>query len=340
MIRLHFKLIIGTALCLFMNQGFSQSGPRWYYNVDKENIAIGGYDVVAYYTENQAIKGNELHGSLWQGNNYLFSSASHKATFEIDPEKYLPAHGGWCTFFMGIDQEATQFPPTRMASDPTNFKIIDGKLYLFRKTPSQNFLEMFNSGDQKAILKRATKFWKSRVSLSKKAEGRPKGLNPMARMENLKWETFMGKWEAQVQWWNDTTGTSKSIFKGEWEFRYGYNGYCIQDDFMSVPDLPFAGTQNGPAIRGYDVQNHEWHMTYIPVNQPRANTWLMTANFIAPGYLVGQLESQDPLGNAILQRVIFKKIDQNTFEWQADWSWDEGKTWREKTGFATVTRTE
>ena len=78
----------------------------------------------------------------------------------------------------------------------------------------------------------------------------------------------MGKWESRVEWWNDTTGASISSFQGEWEFDYGYYGYCVMDNFKGVPNLPFAGTQNGPAIRGYDVQNNEWHMTYIPVNQP------------------------------------------------------------------------
>ena len=332
----YFKLNILVTLCLLSFQTKSQTGERWYYNIDAQNIAIGGYDVVAYHNQNKAMVGDENISSLHEGVHYRFSSKANQKHFEADPEKYLPAYGGWCTFFMGIDQEATAFAPTRMQSDPTNFKVIEGQLYLFRKTARQNFLESFESGDTKAILARADAFWQSRVDYGIMANGLPEGLNPMARMENIDWLPFMGKWEAQAYWWADTTGAVKNSFKGEWEFRYGYDGYCVQDDFKSIPDLPFAGTQNGPAIRGYDVQNHEWHMTYIPVNAPRSQTWLMTGKFLGHGNLEGRLESQDPLGNPILQKVIFRLIDKDHMEWQAQWSWDEGKTWKEKTGFLTA----
>lgn len=338
----HFyaKFSYSIFICLLVLQAQAQTGERWYYNIDAQNTAIGGYDVVAYHTQGEATAGKKEISSQHEGITYRFSSDKNKQLFKVNPEQYLPAYGGWCTFFMGIDQAATQFAPTRMQSDPTSFQVINGQLYLFRKTERQNFSEAFTKGDGKAILNRANEFWHSRVEYGNKANGLPKGLNPNARMENIDWLPFMGKWKAQAFWWADTTGTVKNAFDGEWEFRYGYDGYCVQDDFKSIPDLPFAGTQNGPAIRGYDVQNHEWHMTYIPVNQPRASTWLMTGKFIGHGNLEGQLESQDPYGNLILQKVIFKLIDKDHMEWQAQWSWDKGKTWKEKTGFLTATKIE
>ena len=334
----YFKIITALLFCLMMGTSHAQTGERWYYNLNDQNIAIDGYDLVAYHTKNKAEKGKEQIKSSYKGINYWFSSAKNKKMFEKQPEQYLPAYGGWCTFFMGIDQAAVQFPPTRMTSDPTNFKVIDGQLYLFRKTPVRNFKELFEAGDQQAILKRADAFWQSRIELANKADGRPEGLNPMARMENLDWEPFMGKWTAEAYWWADTTGAVKSRFKGNWEFRYGYDGHHVEDYFTITPGLPYAGTQDGPAIRGYDVQNQQWTMTYLPVNQPGSNIWNMTGKFLRHGYLEGGLETKGPYGQPILQKIIFRLIDENNLEWEAQWSWDKGKTWKEKTGFVKATR--
>lgn len=318
----------------------AQSGPRWYYNINESNVAIEGYDLVAYHTNNTATQGIAQFASNYKGITYLFSSDPNKVTFEKDPEQYLPAFGGWCTYFMGIDQTVTAFPPTRMPSNPKSFQILNGRLYLFRKTAQQDFGKVFESSDTEPILERANAFWKSRETYATGLNEKPEGLNAMARMENLEWQPFMGKWQSEVVWWNDTTGTATSSFKGEWTFAYGYDGYCIMDNFKGIPDLPYAGTQNGPAVRGFDVLNNEWHMTYIPVNQPRAATWLMTGNFVGKGHLEGALESKDPFGNEILQKIVFKLISPDHFQWKAHWSWDGGKTWKENAGFSESRRIE
>lgn len=315
----------------------AQSGPLWYHNIDENNLAISGYDVVAYQKENKAVKGSDLYRSTHKSVVYTFSSEEHKNTFEKNPGKYMPTYGGWCTFFMGID-ETGGFPQTRLRPDPENFKIIDGKLYLFAKGARQNFKQAFEAGDQQAILSRASDFWATRVTFGDMHKGLPSGLNPMARMENMDWTPFLGRWNAEASWWSDTTGVSKSSFNGDWTIKYGYDGYGVTDDFIGVPALPYAGTSNGPAIRGYDVVNKEWHMTYIPINQPRSATWLMTAKFVGPGHLEGEMETKDPYGNDILQKIVFKVKTKDSFEWRAHWSWDKGKTWKENAGFVEAKR--
>ena len=339
LLTIRLSILIALILALSIT-GQAQEGQHWYYNITEDNIAIEGYDVVAYHAQDSAMKGMAQWELEHEGVRYLFASQQNLNTFRSDPAKYLPAFGGWCTFFMGIDVEQTNFPPTRMESDPTNFLIKDGQLYLFRKTPRQDFKEVFTSTDQQAILSTAESFWQSRLELMKGLNKKPQGLNAMARMENLEWQPFMGKWEVDLKWWADTTGTNVVPSKGEWEFRYGYYGFCIQDDFQSVPAQPFAGAPNGPAIRGYDVVKEEWHMTYIPVNQGRAATWLMTGKFTGPGQLTGQLETQDPYGNDILQKIEFKLVSKDYFQWRAHWSWDDGKTWKENVGSAECKRIE
>ncbi len=86
------------------------------------NNAIYGYDTVAYFTQNKAVKGNKKINFEWRGAQWHFSTEEHRDMFKADPEKYAPQYGGYCAYAMsdgrlvGIDEDA--------------FTIHEGKLYL------------------------------------------------------------------------------------------------------------------------------------------------------------------------------------------------------------------
>ncbi|REL27337.1 YHS domain-containing protein [Thalassotalea euphylliae] len=92
-----------------------------------EGAAIGGYDVVAYQTEEKAVKGNEQFTSLYNESVWRFASAENKAKFDADPVKYAPQYGGYCAY--GLSNGFI------IDSDPEAFSLVDGKLYL-NNTPS------------------------------------------------------------------------------------------------------------------------------------------------------------------------------------------------------------
>ena len=316
---------------------YAQKVDHWYYNVDENKVFLSGYDIVAYHTEGKAVEGKETIIVDYEGITYQFDNPKNRSRFLKNPTSYLPAFGGWCTFLMGVDKSV--FPSTRSKPDPKNFKFIDGKLYLFGKNQQQDFKVAFEQGDSALILQRAVAFWDSRVKLAAKApNGLPEGMNPDARMELLDWMPFMADWTCDLTWWADTTGQNKLKYTGKWYFRYGYFGYCIQDDYMGDQDGNFSGTINGPGIRGYDPANEEWHMTFIPVNQPRDNTWLMRGKFLSDKLLEGTMETRDANGNPILQKVRFESQSPDEFIWSADWSYDDGTTWIKNVGYAVCTR--
>jgi YHS domain-containing protein len=97
------------------------------YNLPKGSpLAVQGYDVVAYFTNKAAIRGQPTLASTYRGVSYQFASAEHRRLFAADPEKYAPTYGGWCASAMGAKG-------TKVEIDPTNFKIKDGRLFLFYK---------------------------------------------------------------------------------------------------------------------------------------------------------------------------------------------------------------
>src|SRR5215207_3617473 len=61
-------------------------------------VAIHGYDPVAYFVEGGSRKGRSELAVERNGARWLFSSAANRARFEADPERYLPAYGGYCAY--------------------------------------------------------------------------------------------------------------------------------------------------------------------------------------------------------------------------------------------------
>ena len=98
-----------------------------------DGIAIKGYDTVAYFTENRAMKGSEEYSYAWLGTPWYFASAKHRELFQSDPVKYAPQYGGYCAGEV-VGGSVT------VDIDPEAFKIIDGKLYLiYDKTDADDF---------------------------------------------------------------------------------------------------------------------------------------------------------------------------------------------------------
>lgn len=111
------------------------------FNLDG-NIAIDGYDPVAYFKVNKAVKGKKDQAVSHQGVIYYFSSVENKEEFKKNPSQYEPEYGGWCAYAMGAKGE-------KVSIDPETFKILNGKLYLFYNRFFNNTLKSWNKEEAK-----------------------------------------------------------------------------------------------------------------------------------------------------------------------------------------------
>ena len=111
------------------------------FNLD-DNIAISGYDPVAYFKNNKAVKGKKDKAVSHGGVIYYFSSIENKEEFKKAPSHFEPAYGGWCAYAMGANGE-------KVSIDPATFKIVDGKLYLFYNKFFNNTLKSWNKDEAK-----------------------------------------------------------------------------------------------------------------------------------------------------------------------------------------------
>jgi YHS domain-containing protein len=72
-------------------------------NIDKDGLALQGYDPVGYFTEHRPVKGDPRFRSTYRGAVYQFAGSQNKALFDGSPAKYEPQFGGYCAYAASID---------------------------------------------------------------------------------------------------------------------------------------------------------------------------------------------------------------------------------------------
>lgn len=126
-----------------------------HHNVPKTRLAIEGYDPVAYFPEGggEPRKGRADLAYEHLGVTYRFVSEANLRAFKVDPGKFEPAHGGWCSYAMGKDG-------TKVEVDPKSFVVANGRLFLFYKGLLNDTRKSFVK-DQARLTESADANWKT-----------------------------------------------------------------------------------------------------------------------------------------------------------------------------------
>jgi YHS domain-containing protein len=110
-------------------------------------VAIEGYDTVAYFTQQKAVEGSAEHEFSWRGATWRFSSAENKQLFADDPERYAPSYGGYCAYAVSQNKTA--------GIEPEQWTIVDGRLFLnYNADVQARWL-----GDRDTFIEAADKNW-------------------------------------------------------------------------------------------------------------------------------------------------------------------------------------
>ena len=132
--------ILISFICIVVNGQDPAVIRKKHFNLEKNGLAIDGYDPVAYFKSNKAIKGKKEFTASFQGVIYYFSTNDNKELFLKNPTVYEPQYGGWCAYAMGKEGD-------KVSVDPETFKIINGKLYLFYNRFFNNTLTSWNKDE-------------------------------------------------------------------------------------------------------------------------------------------------------------------------------------------------
>jgi hypothetical protein len=118
-------------------------------NKDAEDLAIRGYDTVAYFTDGRPVEGSPEFEHVWQDARWRFASAEHRSLFASDPDRYAPQFGGFCTGGVALGR----LTPI----DPEAWVIIEGRLYLHHDKEGRDE----TAADPKAHIAAAAERWEA-----------------------------------------------------------------------------------------------------------------------------------------------------------------------------------
>jgi YHS domain-containing protein len=117
---------------------------------DDGRLMLRGNDPVAYVSLGKPTPGLPNIKADHRGATYRFASEGHRRLFVADPERYVPQFGGFC---------ANGLVYAIPLGGGENFKVIDGKLYMFGGLRSKLYFEM----DEARNLKLAHHYWETEV---------------------------------------------------------------------------------------------------------------------------------------------------------------------------------
>jgi YHS domain-containing protein len=116
----------------------------------ENGVALEGMDPVSYHETTGPGAGNPTVTCEYKGITYRFATPESRRRFAGDPEKFLPAAGGWCVLAMARGEQ--------VEPDETTFLIREGRLFLFYKGIYGDSREEFQA-DAAAIITAADANW-------------------------------------------------------------------------------------------------------------------------------------------------------------------------------------
>ncbi len=143
--------LMGCAAINAQNPGGALKPVNAHVVDDISPVMLKGHDVVAYFTQGKHALGNAQFNSLYEGVNFRFASAEHKALFDKEPAKYIPQFGGYCA--NGV---AYGIP---WGGDADTWVIQGGKLYIFGGQASKDGFEVDIPGNMAL----ANKYWSDEI---------------------------------------------------------------------------------------------------------------------------------------------------------------------------------
>jgi YHS domain-containing protein len=130
---LRLDRVVPFALALAIVSAGAAAAPKPVVNISRGELALRGYDTVAYWTEGRPVRGSTQFEHRWNGAVWRFATAEHRDRFAQDPERYAPQFGGYCAYAVSRGYTAD--------GDPTVWRIVDAQLYVNYSRRAQTLWE-------------------------------------------------------------------------------------------------------------------------------------------------------------------------------------------------------
>lgn len=128
------KLISVLAILAGPSTAPAFAGKSEIYTGFASDLAVSGYDAVAYFEKGEPSKGSKSIATNYKGATWRFENQANLDLFLSAPETYAPQYGGYCAWAVAEGYTAK--------GNPKYWTIHDGKLYLnYSKKVQADWLE-------------------------------------------------------------------------------------------------------------------------------------------------------------------------------------------------------
>ena len=139
--------------------------------------------------------------------------------------------------------------------------------------------------------------------------------NPCAVAEQQQLNFWVGEWE--LTWPGNQPG---EVQHGTNSIRHILDGCIVEENFSGGADMPLRGK----SVSVFDTPSGKWKQTWVD-NQA---AYLDFVGEFKDGQMILGREVTRPDGSKALQRMVFKNIKSDSFDWSWEASKDAGKTWQ------------
>ena len=138
--------------------------------------------------------------------------------------------------------------------------------------------------------------------------------NPCLAPEQKQLEFWVGDWD--LTWPSQKAGET---VHGSNSINRIMDGCVVQESFSS-PTANYHGT----SLSIFDTTDSKWKQTWVD----SGGAYLDFVGEFKDGQMILGREATGPNGAKSLQRMVFKNISANEFDWSWESSKDNGKTWQ------------
>lgn len=139
--------------------------------------------------------------------------------------------------------------------------------------------------------------------------------NPCTLPEQQQLSFWVGEWD--LTWPGNQAG---EVQHGSNNIQRVLDSCVVEENFSGLKDSPLRGK----SVSLFDISSHKWKQTWVD-NQ---GSYLDFVGEFKDGQMILAREVPRPDGTKGLQRMVFKNIQPDEFDWSWEGSKDGGKTWQ------------
>jgi hypothetical protein len=139
--------------------------------------------------------------------------------------------------------------------------------------------------------------------------------NPCAAPEQKQLEFWVGEWD--LTWPGEKQG---QIDRGTNSIHRQLDGCVVQENFSGGHAMHLRGM----SLSIFDTRAGKWKQTWVD----NEGSYLDFVGEFKNGQMIFARNAVRPDGTNVIQRMVFKNITANQFDWSWESSSDGGKTWQ------------